>query len=127
MDVLGFGEDIGADITQGHIVHRALVGEVSAVFVVTHTDSSACGVLVLTNEKTGVDAFLLQAGLNQVAKAVIAYHTAESHFSPECSCVGGKDSRGTAEGEGHLFGKLLLAYFGLTFNLIEDEVYVEFA
>ena len=94
--MLRLREHTRVDVTQRHIVHRALIGQVGAVLVVTHTDGGTGSILVLTDEETRVYAFLLQAGLHQVAEAVVANHAAESDLGSQRSGIGREDGRRTA-------------------------------
>ena len=87
------GKHLRVDIVQGHEIHRTLVGQVSAVLVITHTDGSPRSVLILTDEVTGVNTFGFQTALYQVTETVITDHAAEGHFGSQSCCIGREDSR----------------------------------
>ena len=122
MDMLGLLEDIGVDIRQTHIIHGALVSQVSAVLIITHADGSTGSVLILTDEIACVHTFCAKTCLHEVAETIISNHAAEGHFSTQCRCIRSKDSGGTTQGKGHLLGKLLFTYFRLPFYLIENQI-----
>ena len=120
-------EDLGVDVCQPHIIHGALVSQVSAVLIITHADGSTGSVLILTDEVACIHAFLLQALLYEIAKTVVADHAAEAHFGTQRGCVGGKNSGTATQSQGHLFGEFLLADLRLALYLIENQIYIQFA
>ena len=92
MDMLCLFENLRIDVRQAHKVHRTLISQVSAVFIIAHTDSGTCSILVLTNEIARINAFRLKACFYQIAKTVVTDHTAESHSSSQSRSVSSKNS-----------------------------------
>ena len=127
MDVLRLLEHFGINVVKTHEVHCALISQVGAILVVAHADGGTGGVLVLTDEEAGIYALCFQAAFHQIAETVVTDHSAESHFGTYGCRIGGEDSGRTAEGEGHLLGKLLLTHFGKALNVIEYQINVELA
>ena len=127
MNMFRLFEDLWVDVCQRHVIHRTLVCQVSAILVITHADGSTGSVLVLTDQETGVHTLGLERTLHQVAETVVTDHTAERHFRTERCRIGGKDSGGTTQSKGHLFGKLLFADLRLAFYLVQNQIYIQFA
>ena len=93
--MLGVGEHLGIDIIQTHIIHSSLIGQVSAVLVITHADGGTRRMLVLANQITRIYTFRFQTALYQIAEAVVADHAAEGNLCTQCCRVRREDSRRT--------------------------------
>ena len=119
-------EDFRVDVVVAHYVHGALIGQVRAVFAVVHADGGAGRGFALLDE-TGLNALGFEGSADEVTERIAAHEAYEADFAAQGGGIGGEDGGGGSQGDDHVLGELFLADFRLGFDVVENDIYVEFA